>query len=323
MDPGQLPALAWFAHIARHGSFTRAAAHMGVSRAALSQSLKALERRLGVQLIYRTTREMALTEHGQRLYDALRPALGSIEQAVRETGEAGAAPAGLLRVNTSRIAARKVLEPHLAEFLARYPLLRLELVMDDGFSNIIAEGCDAGIRLGQSLAAHMVAVPVTPMLEMAVVATPAYFERYGRPRSPRELVKHNCLRYRHTSSGAIYRWEFSSPGREGHDFVVEPQGNFTSNDDEDMIRAALQGIGLMQHMELAVREHLAEGMLVRVLARWCRPFAGFYLYVPSRRRMPAKVRALVDFLVEKREAAAAVRAPRNAIASSRADRRRR
>ncbi|WP_321800487.1 LysR family transcriptional regulator [Caballeronia sp. J97] len=301
MDFSRLPSLAAFAHIAQHGSFTKAAAEMGVSRAALSQSLKALEEQLSVKLIYRTTREMSLTEEGQRLFDQLRPALGAIEQAVRDVGETNAAPSGLLRVNTSRIAARNLLEPHLSEFFSRFPQLKLELVMDDGLSNIIAEGCDAGIRMGESLAAHVVAVPISPMLEMAVVASPQYFERHGVPATPADLATHDCVAYRHTSSGAIFRWEFSSPEAKGHSFVVEPQGTLITNDDDSMIRAALQGAGLVQHVDIAVRRELADGLLIRVLREWCKPFAGFYLYVPTRERMPPKVRVLMDFLVEKRE----------------------
>lgn len=300
MDPARLPALAWFALIAQHGSFTKAASEMGVTRAALSQSLKTLERQLNVKLIYRTTRDMSLTEEGQRLYEQLRPALGAITQAVRDVGDAGAAPSGLLRINTSRIAARTLVEPHLAEFFDRHPRLRLEIVMDDGFSNIIAEGCDAGIRLGQSLAPNVVAIPITPMLEMAVVGSPAYFERRGIPATPEDLVHHDCVAYRHVSSGSIFRWEFHSPGRKGQDFVVAPHGALVTNDDESMVRAALQGAGLVQNIDIAVLPQIASGALVRVLRNWCRPFAGFHLYVPSRERMPARVRAFKDFLVEKR-----------------------
>ncbi|WP_081067135.1 LysR family transcriptional regulator [Burkholderia multivorans] len=312
MDPSQLPSLAWFVRIAHHLSFTKAAAEMGVSRAALSQNLKALERQLNVKLLYRTTRDMSLTEDGQRLYDTLRPAFGSIEAAIRNLHEVRHAPSGLLRINTSRVAARKLLEPHLGEFMARYPLLRVELVMDDGLSNIIADGYDAGIRLGESLAEHMVAVPITPMLEMVVAGSPDYFARHGTPATPADLIRHNCLCYRHTTSGAIYRWEFTSPEIEGHAFEVEPQGSMITNDDDGMIRAALQGIGLIQHQDIALREHLDAGTLVRVLAPWCKPFPGYYLYTPSREQMPAKVRALMDFLVEKREQLTADTATRTA-----------
>ncbi|EOD8927378.1 LysR family transcriptional regulator [Pseudomonas aeruginosa] len=301
MDPSLLPSLAWFAHVAHHRSFTKAAAEMGVSRAALSQNLKALEQRLAVKLLYRTTRDMSLTEEGKRLLDALHPSLDAIERAVHGLGEARHEPSGLLRVYTSRIAAKTLVEPNLAEFLSRYPGLQVELVMDDGLSNIVAEGCDAGIRIGESLAEHVVAVPITPMLEMAVVGSPAYFERHGKPAAPADLARHNCLRYRQTTSGAIFRWQFSTPGDEGHDFTVEPHGSVTTNDDDGMIRVALQDVGLIQHMEIAVRPYLKMGMLVRVLQPWCKPFAGFYLYVPSREQMPTRVRALMDFLVEKRE----------------------
>lgn len=302
MDPSLLPSLAWFAHVAQHRSFTRAAAEMGVSRAALSQNLKALERRLNVKLLYRTTRDMSLTEEGQRLYAVLQGALQSIDGAVRTVGDARAEPTGLLRVNTSRFAAKTLVEPHLPEFFSRYPKLQLELVMNDGFANIIAEGCDAGIRLGQSLAEHMTAVPITPPLEMAVVASPAYFARYGIPASPAELSGHNCLRYRYTSSGGVHHWEFSPPDSEGEDFVMEPFGNYTTNDDDSMIRAALQGVGIMQHIEITVRQHIRSGALQRVLQPWSRPFAGCYLYISSREQLPAKVRAFMDFMVEKRDA---------------------
>lgn len=298
--PALLPSLAWFARVAHHGSFTQAAAEMGVTRAALSQNLKVLERRLGVRLLHRTTRDMSLTEEGRHLLDALQPALAGIEQAVRGLGDAGRDAAGLLRLNTSRIAAKLLLEPLLGELLARHPQLQVELVMDDGLANIVAEGCDAGIRFGESLAEHMMAVPITPPLEMAVVGTPAYFARHGVPQSPADLAAHDCVRYRQTSSGAIFRWEFSAPD-DGHAVGFEPRGRVTTNDDDGMIRAALQGVGLVQHLELAVRPWLAEGRLVRVLQDWCRPFPGFYLYVPTRTQMPAKVRALIDVLTEQRE----------------------
>ena len=301
IEPSLLSSLTWFAHIARHRSFTKAATEMEVTRAALSQHLKGLEQRLNVRLLNRTTRDMSLTEEGRRLLDVLQPALTAIERAVTELGEAHAEPSGLIRINSSRVAARLLIEPHLGEFLARYPKLRLELVMADGFSNIVAEGLDAGIRLGESLDEHMVAVPVTPPLSMAIVGSPAYFERYGKPKTPAELTKHNCLAYRFTSSGTIDRWSFTAPEAKARTVVLDPQGSAVFNDDESMLRAALQGVGLVQHIDLCVRQHLADGSLVRVLAPWCPPFPGFYLYVPSRSQMPAKTRTLMDFLVEKRE----------------------
>jgi len=302
IEPSLVASLTWFAHVARHRSFTKAATEMEVTRAALSQHLKGLEQRLQVRLLHRTTRDMSLTEEGQRLLDVLQPALAAIERAVSEIGEAREEPSGLIRMNSSRVAARLLVEPHMGEFLARYPKLRLELVMDDGFSNIVAEGLDAGIRLGESLDEHMVAVPVTPQLSMAIVGAPAYFERHGVPGTPADLMRHNCLAYRFTSSGTIDRWSFTAPDAEGRTVVFEPQGNAVFNDDDSMLRAALQGVGLVQHIDLCVRQHLADGTLVRMLAPWCPPFPGFYLYVPSRAQMPAKTRALMDFLQEKREA---------------------
>jgi DNA-binding transcriptional LysR family regulator len=302
MDPSLLPSLAWFAHIAHHRSFTRAAEEMGVSRAALSQNLKALEKQLGVKLLYRTTRDMSLTEAGQQLFDTLQPALGEIEHTVRNLGDANGEPSGLIRVNTSRMAAKALIEPHLPEFYARYPKLKLELVMAEPLSNIIADGCDAGIRLGRSLADHVVAVPVTPVLSMAVVGTPDYLKRHGVPKTPGDLARHNCINYRYSGSGALHDWDFNEPGKRGQHFTQAVTGNLTTNDDEGMTRAALQSLGLIQNIDIAIHSYLADGRLVRVLRDWTHTQAGFYLYTPTREQMPSKVRALLDFLVEKREA---------------------
>lgn len=300
MNPSLLPSLAVFSRIAQHRSFSRAAVEMGISRAALSQSLKSLEQRLNVKLIHRTTRDMSLTEEGQRLYASLQPALLLIEQSVRDISSATDEPAGRLRINTSRVAGRELLEPHLADFLARYPKLDVELVMDDGISNIIADGCDAGIRLGENLAEHMVAVPITSLLRMAVVGSPAYFAAHGKPQTPAELIQHKCIAYRF-AHGSIFQWRFSALAADGHDFAMEPAGSLVTNDDDGMIRAAIDGIGLIQHIDIAVRSHLRSGRLVSVLEDWSKPFPGFYLYVPSREQMAARVRALIDFLVEKRD----------------------
>ena len=220
LDPSLLSSLTWFAHIARHRSFTKAATEMEVTRGALSQQLKNLEQQLNVRLINRTTRTMSLTDEGQRLLDILEPALSAIEQAVLEVGESQAEPSGLLRINSSRIAARLLIEPHMGEFLARYPKLKIDLTMNDGFSNIIADGVDAGIRLGESLDEHMVAVPISPPIEMAIVGTPEYFQRFGIPESPEDLMQHNCLAYRFSSSGVIDRWSFTSPDDSQRTVVV-------------------------------------------------------------------------------------------------------
>ncbi|MFB2661347.1 LysR substrate-binding domain-containing protein [Shewanella mangrovisoli] len=300
MDPTLLPALMWFVRIAQIKSFTKVAKEYGVTRAALSQSLKTLEQKLGVQLLFRTTRDMSLTEEGQLLFDSVFPALGDIDHALRNIGQAHDEPSGLLRINTSRVAAKYLLEPYMPEFLAQYPELKIELVMDDGLANIIAEGCDAGIRLGESLTDHVVAIPITPMLEMAVVASPRYFAINGKPTTPLELSGHNCLGFRNSSSHSLYHWEFTSPNADGRQINFQPNGRLITNDDEGMIRAALNDLGLIQHMDFAVKNHVEKGDLVRVLDDWCPPFSGFFLYVPSRENMSAKTRVFIDFLKEKR-----------------------
>jgi DNA-binding transcriptional LysR family regulator len=298
MDPSLLPALAWFAHVARHRSFTRAADEMGVSRAALSQNLKALETQLGVRLLNRTTRHMSLTEAGQQLFDTLAPTLSAIETAVHHLGETEERPSGLVRINTSRLAAKALIEPHLGEFQARYPQVTLELVMADSLANIVADGSDVGIRLGRSLADTVVAVPISPPLSMAVAGSPAYLARHGTPRTPADLAGHN---YRFTGSGALHDWDFKEPGKAGRHFTQAVAGTLITNDDQSMTRAAQQGLGLIQVVDIAVQEQLADGRLLRVLGDWTHHHPGFHLYFSSRDQMPAKIRALIDFLVEKRD----------------------
>ncbi|WP_172563054.1 LysR family transcriptional regulator [Vibrio furnissii] len=301
IEPSLISSLTWFAHIARHRSFTKAASEMGVTRAALSQHLKALEQQLQVRLLNRTTRNMSLTDEGQRLLDILHPSLTNIEQVVSELNESHIEPSGLIRISSSRTAARLLIEPHLGEFLARYPKIRLELMMDDGFTNIVAEGLDAGIRLGVSLDEHMVAVPITPPLTTAIVGSPAYFKQHGIPQSPKDLEAHNCLAYRFTSSGTLDHWSLTAPDSVQHTVVFEPKGNAVFNDDYSMLQAAIQGVGLVKHIDLWVHEAIQDGRLTRVLTPWCKPFPGFYLYIPSREHMPKKIRVLMDFLIEKRE----------------------
>ncbi len=300
MNPSLLPSLAWFVRIAHHRSFTRAAEEMGVSRAALSQSLKTLERQLGVRLLYRTTRDMSLTEAGQQLFDTLQPTLSQIERTVSNLSDSSSIPSGLVRINTSRLAAKALVEPHLAEFYQRYPNVGIELIMDDALSNIIADGCDVGIRVGNSLAEHVVAVPLCPGLPMLVVGAPAYFERHGVPMAPEDLSRHHCINYRFQGSGALREWDFIEPDS-GRHFTLSMSGNFTTNDNESMLRSAVQGLGLIQYPEIAVAEFLLDGRLVQVLNDWTYQHQGFYLYSPAREHMPAKVRALIDFLIEKRD----------------------
>ncbi|TXM08790.1 LysR family transcriptional regulator [Vibrio parahaemolyticus] len=300
IEPSLISSLTWFAHVARHRSFTKAASEMGVTRAALSQHVKGLEKQLQVRLLNRTTRNMSLTEEGQRLLDTLHPSLTNIEQALNSLNDLHIEPAGLIRISVSRTAARLLIEPHLGEFLSRYPKIRFELIMDDGLTNIVAEGMDAGIRLGVSLDEHMVAIPITPNLTNAIVGSPDYFKRYGKPETPNDLEYHNCLAYRFTSSGTLDHWSLTSPDVDKHTVIFEPKGNAVFNDDYSMLQAAIQGVGLIKHIDLWVLKYLEEGKLERVFVDWCKPFPGFYLYIPSRENMPKKIRVLMDFLIEKR-----------------------
>ena len=299
LDTSLLPSLVWFARVVRHRSFTKAAAEFDVSRVAVSLHIKSLEEKLNVRLLHRTTRDMSLTDDGMRLWESIRPALQAIDQAVIQVNEASDEPTGVIRLNTSRVAARMLVEPHLEEFLALYPKLTVELVLDDGISNIIADGVDAGIRRGESVAENMVAVPISPPMSFAVVGSPDYFKRYPIPERPEDLTQHNCVRYRFASSASLLAWSFTDP-RKKREFSVEQQGNFVTNDDLTMVNAALNGVGLVQHLDLAVNRHIAEGSLIHVLSKWCPPKAGFYLYIPTRDQMPRKLRALMDFLVSKR-----------------------
>lgn len=300
MNPSQLPALAAFAAVARHGSFTRAAGETGVSPSALSQSVRALEAQLKVRLLNRTTRRVALTEAGAQFLERVRPALAELADAVQALDEARDRPAGTLRVTLPRIANELLVLPHLGEFARRYPQIRLELALDDGFTDLVAQGFDAGIRLGHSIAQDMVAIPLGGDVRIAVAGAPAYFKRHAKPRTPDDLASHESLHYRFATSGGIYRWEFVQPGDPGRVFNVQTRGNFITNDLRTMVLAAQNGVGLVHVIEDYVREQLADGRLERVLEDWCPSFQGFFLYTPSRAQMPAKLRALIEFLQEKR-----------------------
>jgi DNA-binding transcriptional LysR family regulator len=299
MNPALLPSLALFMRIARHLSITRAAQEMGVSRAALSQALKALEQQLGVRLLHRTTRDMSLTEAGQRLLDTLGPNLAAVERAVEDLRENASIPSGLVRLNTSRLAYRALIEPRLAEFCGLYPDVRLEFVLSDELDNIIAEGCDLGIRLGHDLAEHVVAIPISGPVSMAVVASPAYIARCGEPQTPQDLDAHVCINYRYPGHRALRAWTFSEPGPDNTRLSKDVEGPLTFDDDAAMIKAALLGLGLVQIVDLAVQHHLSNGRLVQVMTKCTPRSAGFHLYAPSRHQVPARVRALRDFLANR------------------------
>jgi len=295
VGPELLPAVAAFARVAQLASFSKAAAALGVSPSALSQTIRALETRLGIRLLNRTTRRVGVTEAGALFLQRILPALEQFTMAVGELDELRGKPTGTLRISLPRTAMTTIVVPLLRDFCGAYPQIRLELIADDRFVDLVGEGYDAGIRLGERLAQGMIAVRATREQRSAVVGSPEYFERHPRPLEPADLHRHRCLRFRF-SSGVIYRWEF---GRAGQEFDMDVDGPLICNDNALMQAAAKQGIGLAHLMEDLVREDLASGELMRVLEDWCPPFPGFYLYYPSRAQMPLKLRALIDFLAAR------------------------
>lgn len=292
MNRTQLSQLAVLSAVAAHGSFRGAAKELGIAPSAVSHAVGSLEASLGVRLLARTTRSVAATEEGKRLLERLRPALDDIAEALQRAAEARDRPAGKLRITAPRFAADLILAPRLGDFLGRYPDIVLEIANEDGFTNIVEEGYDAGIRLGESLEADMVAVKVGPELKSAVVAAPSYFERFQRPWHPRDLAGHRCIR-RRFSNGTIYRWEFE---KEGEELTVSVNGPLILGEDRPIIEAAIGGAGLLAYLfEPRVSGYVAEGRLVRVLEDWCAPYAGPFLYYPTRRLMRPALRAFIDF----------------------------
>jgi DNA-binding transcriptional LysR family regulator len=288
IDPADLSV---FLAIARQGSFRRAAAELGVTPSALSHSLRIVEERIGIRLINRTTRSLALTEAGARLFARINPAFLDIGDAIDELNRFRDTPFGTLRLNVSRICARFVLMPIVTRFLAAFPDIQVELVVNDALVDVVAEGFDAGIRFGESIAADMIAVPVGPRLSFAVVGTPDYFESHGKPITPRDLTGRPCIRYRFLG-GTLYDWEFE---RGGEEITVAVDGPLTLSEQDVMVDAALAGVGMAYLFEEQARSHIASGALVRVLEDWCPYYPGFYLYYPSRRQMPSALRAFIDF----------------------------
>lgn len=291
MSRHELSHLPVFAAVARNGSFRAAARELGIAPSAVSHAVSALEARLGVRLLARTTRSVALTEEGAVLLERLRPALSEIDLALTQAVEARDRPAGNLRLNVPRTAAELALAPRLGAFAAAYPDIRLEIVNEDRFTDVVEGGFDAGVRLGESLQRDMIAVRIGPQLRSAVVAAPSYIESRALPRHPRDLAGHRCIRFRF-SSGAIYRWEFEKAGEE---VVMDVDGPLILGEDRGIVQAALDGAGIAFLFEDYVRQPLAEGRLVRMLEDWCPPFDGFFVYYPSRKQMRPALRAFVDF----------------------------
>jgi len=282
-----------FLAVAEEQSFTRAAARLGTSQSALSHTVRRLETRLGVRLLTRTTRRVSATLAGERLLQTLVPALDSISDEIAAISELSERPSGTIRLTTSDHAARTLIWPALRRLLPGYPEIQVELAIDSGLTDIVAERFDAGVRLEETIARDMIAVPIGPPLRMAVVAAPAYFAHQAPPRQPQDLSQHQCLRLRMASSGAIYAWELEKGRRS---LRVRPEGPLTFNNAPMLLEAARDGFGLACVMEDQILDDVAAGRLVRVLEDWCPPFPGYHLYYPSRRNTSAAFRLLVEAL---------------------------
>ncbi|MDE1918952.1 MAG: LysR family transcriptional regulator [Sphingomonadales bacterium] len=282
-----------FRAVASERSFTRAAAQMGVSTSALSHAVKGLEERLGLRLLNRTTRHVVPTEAGERLLGAVGSLFDGVEAELVRLGELRDKPSGTIRITTSAHAARTLLVPALLPLLAQYPDLHVELSVDAGFVDIVAERFDAGVRLGETIAQDMIAVPISPDMRMAAVAAPAYFERHAPPQAPGDLARHNCLNLRFPTYGGLYAWEFEKDGRA---LNVRVEGQMTINDTSLALQAALDGLGIAYLVEDMVLPLVAEGRLIRVLEDWCPPFPGYHLYYPSRRQHSSGFAALIEAL---------------------------
>lgn len=290
-----LAAVHAFTRVVHHGNFSRAAAELQVSPSALSQTIRGLERQLGVRLLNRTTRRVGVTEQGRYFLERVLPGLTQMEEAFEALESVSSCPSGTLRINLSHIAARRWVMPRLAAFRALYPRVTVEVFADDALVDLIAEGFDAGIRLGECLARDMIAVPVSPPQELAVVASPDYVARHGAPASLSALSEHDCVRFRRLSEGRILSWEFTVDGR---DVEVQVEGGLIVNDGQLARLAALSGLGLAQPLLAEVADDLRDGRLVRLLQGYTPPFDGFYIYYPAREQMASKLRVFIDFLRE-------------------------
>ena len=269
-----------FVVVATERSFTRAAAKLGVSQSALSQTIKGLEARLGFRLLTRSTRSVSPTEAGLRLLRSVAPRFEEIEQEIAALSALREKPAGTIRVSAGEHPAVTVLQPALAKFLPEYPDIHVEIIVDYGLTDIVAEGYDAGVRLGEQVAKDMIAVRIGPAMRMAVVGSPGYFATHPRPETPQDLTQHNCINIRLPTYGGLFPWEFEKDGRE---LKVRVDGQLVFNNIALRLNSALSGSGLAYMPEDQALGHIVEGRLIRVLEDWCEPFAGYHLYYPSRR----------------------------------------
>jgi DNA-binding transcriptional LysR family regulator len=293
-----LNAMAVFVAVAEARGFRAAGERLGVTASAVSQSLRKLERQLGVTLVHRTTRSVHLTEAGERLYSSVRPALEQVRAAAAAVGALGDVPRGTLHLLVGPAAEHVLAGPPLAAFLTKNPHVKLDIVVSDATVDIVEGGFDAGIQLGERIDRDMVAVPVTGDIRMTVVGAPSYFARKPKPRHPRDLVEHDCLNWHATAQMLPYRWEFTEGGRE---IAVAVPSRVISTDSAIRISLVRAGLGVTIVYEDEVREYVARGELVPVLEEFCLPFPGYYLYYPHRRHASPALRALIDHLRESRK----------------------
>ncbi len=287
--------LAAFAVVAEEASFTRAAARLAMSPSALSHAMKNLESRLGLRLLARTTRSVSTTEAGARLLQTLGPALGNIEAELASLTALSGTPRGTVRVTTPRHAAQAVLWPRLPAFLANHPEVRVELTVDEAFTDIVADRFDAGVRFGERIDQDMVAVRISRPVQPCVVASPKYLAKHPAPRKPQDLASHACLNYRFATSRSLYAWEFEKAGKA---VELRVDGPLVFNDSDLLLAAALAGQGVAYLFQDQVAAHVAKGKLVSLLAAWLPPFPAYYLYHSSRRQVPP---ALAAFIAAMRE----------------------
>lgn len=293
MQRGQLDHLLAFVAVGRDGSFTKAAAKLGVSQSALSHTIRELEERLGVRLLTRTTRSVSPTEAGERLLRNVGPRFDEIEAELDAVRELRTKPAGTIRITATEFAIDTVLLPKLAPLLRDYPDIRVEMIVDYGLTDIVAQHYEAGVRSGEQVAKDMIAVRIGPDMRMAVVGAPAYFKSRSEPKAPQDLIGHNCINLRLPTHGNVYAWEFEKGSRE---LRVRVEGQLTFNGTAQLLNGALAGSGLAYVPEGLIEDHVAKGRLKRVLAEWCPPYSGYHLFYPSRRQSSAAFALVVEAL---------------------------
>src|SRR6266851_8765747 len=282
-----------FLAVARERSFTRAAAKLGVSQSALSHTIRGLEERLGLRLLTRTTRSVSPTEAGERLLQTVGPRVEEIEAEIAALSELREKPAGTIRITTTEHAAYTILWPKLAKLLPEYPDIKVEIIIEQGLTDIVAARYDAGVRLGEQVAKDMIAVRIGPDQRMAVVGAPSYFAKRSPPKKPQDLIGHNCINLRLPTRGGLYGWEFEKGDRE---LKVRVEGQLVFNGPTQMLNAALAGLGLAYVPQDLAQPYLDRGLLTRVLEDWCPPYSGYHLYYPSRRQSSPAFVLLVEAL---------------------------